>query len=993
MEAYSNQDIPFEQLVEYFNAPRDLSRHPIFQVMFVLQNNEREELRLGNIKATEIEINNLKAKFDLTLNITETDEGLNLKFEYASDLFRQETIERLCKYYTILINEFIQDPNKKLADICILSKVELENLKKGNKNSYEYEKDKVIHQLFEESVIKTPDRIAVTYEDHQISYELLNQKANQLAHFLIKQGVNLETRIAISVPRGPEMIIGLLAILKSGGTYVPIDSEYPIDRIRYILKDSKASIFLTTENIRKKLSLDDKKESSHNDAINNLKTISLEKDLITETLKSEKDTNPNIEVQADNLCYVIYTSGSTGKPKGINCVHRGMVNRLFYPNLLVSAPNNAIGCLQSNFAFIDAAWDIFSILTNNSRLVLYKELISKNINEAFKVWIMQGVERVTVTPSIVSVLVDEMKNDTQFIYDKGIAYLKVKNLKVTGEYFDISLSEGIFKISPIITDLFDCYGSTEATSVIYRNVNKDKSTTYSTNILSNTQIYILDEELNQVPMGAIGEIYIGGVGLARGYVGKPGLTAEKFIANPYADENNIGSRLYKTGDLGKYLPCGNIEFINRIDNQIKIRGFRIELGEIENILLKSNKVKQAVILAREDVVDQKRLIGYIVLTAQASKERALEQEIIVNLRELIAHYLPEYMQLSQIVILDKFPLTPNGKLDRKSLAAPEERAGISLYEAPEGLLEQKLAIIWQDILKIKKIGRNDNFFNLGGHSLNVLLMIAKIRSQESIEVPIDSIFKYPILRELAKNLEQFFKYSNFLIQRKKENEIIQITENIQEVDNPPLYLVHEGLGIIHPYFNLKNIVNNPVYAIEDPYIGKKRSGFININDMVNYYSDLISNHHQKYFSHKSISIGGWSFGAIVAYEIAITLSKKIQIDNLIIIDRHAKNEKDRLESLILNKSKHNIFDISRNYKLLSEYERTHSYNSQLTLIKAKVDSHMSVTADANLSINYYGWSKFVPQIILYEAEGNHYSLFSKDNAVSIGRILNNILKT
>ncbi|WP_425361109.1 amino acid adenylation domain-containing protein [Candidatus Tisiphia endosymbiont of Stenodema calcarata] len=980
--AYSNQDIPFEQLVEYLNAPRDLSRHPIFQVMFILQNNKQGELRFGDIKAKGIGTNNRQAKFDLTLNITETQEGLNLRFEYASDLFKQETIERLCNYYTSFIDEIIQNQDKRLSDILILDEIELTKLQTWNETKYEYPKDKTIHQLFEESVRRSPDRIAITYKDQQISYRVLNQRVNQLAHYLVKQGVGLETAIAISTPRSPKMIIGLLAILKSGGIYVPIDPEYPTERIHYMLEDGKTSILLTTKEIRdsldlSKIHLNNEGKSvasiSSNPYLKNIKIICLDGESLNKSLQSEIDTNPNIQIPADSLCYIIYTSGSTGKPKGVGVRHDGLSN-LVRTQINIFTIKEKTRVLQFASPSFDVhVSEIFTTIIKGASLHLVSKetLIDRNLFINFVN--SQKINLTTFPPSFLNNLSPQ-------------DMINIETIVVAGE----ALSKDLVDKWHQYKFLINAYGPTEST--VYASSFLYTTQAYSPNTIGrpihNTQIHILDSNLNQVPIGTTGEICIGGVGLARGYVGKPGLTSEKFIANPYGNKEEMGSRLYRTGDLGRYLADGNIEFIGRIDHQVKIRGFRIELGEIESILSQSNRIKQAVVLAREDIVGQKRLVGYVVLKEVSTKDEA-EQELIESLRELTAKSLPDYMQLSQIVILDEFPLTQNGKLDRKALPVPR-REGVGLYQAPEGLLEQKLAVIWQELLKIEKVGRNDNFFNLGGHSLVAILLISKIRRDEKIEVPLEDIFEHSTLKSFSKNLEKLSKYSKLLINSKSEGIIFKITDEIDEAYNSPLYLIHEGIGIIHPYINLKNILANPLYAIEDPYIGEEHSGFANINEMINYYAESIKRHHQKYHSYKPISIGGWSFGGIVAYEIAILLNELLQVDNLIIIDRHAQVKKDRTKNLILNKKQGNKPNINRNSKLLIDYKITQNYNSKLTLVKAKINSHMDIQSDNDLIDHYYGWGKFAKEVVVYEAEGNHYTLFHEDNIISIGKILNNL---
>ena len=577
----------------------------------------------------------------------------------------------------------------------------------------------VVHELFENSVASSPDRIAISYQEHQITYGVLNQKANQLSHYLIKQGVSLETPVAICTARSPDLIIGLLAILKAGGTYVPLDPDYPEERLQYMLDDSRAPIIITTSSVA-------------NNLPNNW-AMSIVLDEIIMDLSFESRNDPNTNIPADSLCYIIYTSGSIGKPKGVGVKHEGVINLIQEQRNRFKYSQQSKGLQFASMSFDAAVSEWGCALTEGVGLNLINKEDINSENYVSKYLINQA----TLPISII--------NTNSSIIDgyKGI-------LVLAGEKID--KKNLLFIKNNNHVQIINAYGPTEATvCVSCTETNKQLETIGRP--IHNTQIHILDKYLNELPIGSVGEIYIGGVGLARGYINNPSLTSEKFIANPFGD----GSRLYCTGDLAKYLPDGNIEFMGRADHQVKIRGFRIELGEIESILQKSIDIQQAVVLAREDIPGQKRLVGYVTLTQESkglhASQSSYEEELIKSLRELTNSSLPDYMQPSQILVLDSFPLTSNGKLDRKSLPAPEGREGIEGYQPPEGLLEQQLALIWSELLNIEKVGRNDNFFNLGGHSLVATQLISRIRQEQNIEVPLAAVFEHPTLKELAKSVE------------------------------------------------------------------------------------------------------------------------------------------------------------------------------------------------------------------------------------------------
>ena len=814
----------------------------------------------------------------------------------------------------------------------------------------------VVDELFENSVASSPDRIAISYQEHQITYGVLNQKANQLSHYLIKQGVALETPVAICVPRSPDLIIGLLAILKAGGTYVPLDPSYPEKRLNYILKDSQASLLLTTRKLKSKFS-------------KSIFTVMLDQRY------GQSITNPDVKVLPENLCYIIYTSGSTGRPKGVACRHDGLVNRLNHPNSLVKVKENNIGCLQTNSVFIDTTWDIFSLLTNNSKLCLYKEEVSRDINQAICIWNKHKISRVTITPSLLQELLSIHHNN---IFKRN-SLQNINHLKVTGEYLAPSLMQDCNN-SQFSTNaaLMDCYGATEATSIIYRKFSKNKDN--ATHYLSNTQIHILDKYLNELPIGSVGEIYIGVVGLARGYINNPSLTSEKFIANPFGD----GSRLYRTGDLAKYLPDGNIEFMGRADHQVKIRGFRIELGEIESILQKSIDIQQAVVLAREDIPGQKRLVGYVTLTQESKRlyasQSSYEEELIKSLRELTNSSLPDYMQPSQILVLDSFPLTSNGKLDRKSLPAPEGREGIEGYQPPEGLLEQRLALIWSELLNIEKVGRNDNFFSSGGDSIVSIQLVSRARSA-GIIFDVKQVFETPTIHGLVAS----FYAGNYT--RKNEIKVIQANRN-----KSPLILIHPIVGLSVAYLQLNKLIDHPIYSIDDPYYGEKVSGFKTIAEMATHYINLVKTKQKKgpYY------LGGWSFGGIVAIEMARILQEQRGniIGNIILIDsispycnRNKKWKNDDL--LIKDKNIHEILmNSNRNNYLLNSYS-SKFLDINVSLLKA---TNYSTEFEELINQRYNGWENYFSKIDVFNVPAHHAELFKDDTVRIVAKYINQILK-
>jgi amino acid adenylation domain-containing protein len=553
-----------------------------------------EEIKLGDLKLNHVRTREALSKFDLTLHIVETEKGLYIGYEYATDLYDEEHIKRISNYYVKFIEHILNNPNAYISEIQILDKTELTQLDKWNDTQHEYPKDKCVHKLFEEVVEDSKDRIAVVYEDQQLTYEILNQSANQLGHYLRKNQVAPETLVGISVPRGLELIIGLLGILKSGGAYVPLDPEYPKDRLEYMLEDAGVNVLLTTTDLKEQF-----KEYKG-------KIICLDK----KEYINESTANLNIRILSDNLAYVIYTSGSTGKPKGVGVKHSSFINYLLWARVFYVKNETEQVLLHGSSAFDMAITSIYVPLINSQSIDILKgdfseEEINRSVGRNKKSFVKLTPSHLVLLQSFLGLKLCRL-TDSLVV---GGEVLTEENIRYWGREFK--------KIK-----IYNEYGPTE-TTVACSAYKLDEKIKYKKDIpignpIYNVQIHILDGYLNPVPMGSIGEIYIGGAGLARGYLNSPSITAEKFVPNPFVDnkavkrEENGGSRLYKTGDLGRYLEDGNIEFLGRIDHQIKIRGYRIELGEIESTIQSVEGIKQCVVLAREDIENQKRLVAYYV---------------------------------------------------------------------------------------------------------------------------------------------------------------------------------------------------------------------------------------------------------------------------------------------------------------------------------------------------------------------------------------------
>lgn len=744
MGAYAHQQVPFEQIVERLQPERSLSHSPLFQVMLVLQNNEQGTLELPGLTLSPVEQQGASiAKYDLTLSVTESTEGLRLGWEYNTDLFEQGTIARMAQHFDVLIRALLAEPEKSVFDTEMLSVQERDQLlSEWNDTQKAFASEKCIHELFESVARSQPNAIAVTFEEQQLTYKELNQRANQLAHYLMdKKQVKPDTRVGICIERSLEMVVSILAVLKAGGGYVPLDPDYPQARLLYMLEDAQLSTILTKKSVLTSLPF----LREHG--------VFLDDDEFADHLQSYPCTDPHGQgLTSDHLAYVIYTSGSTGNPKGVMVEHQALFNRIDWMHRQYGCDTNDQILQKTPFSFDVSVWEFLWPLTVGAGLVLAKPEGHKDPDYLTKLIRDRKVTKLHFVPSMLS---------SMLAFDYFSHCESLRQVFCSGEALSLHQVEQFRAICPW-AELHNLYGPTEAAiDVSYWDCSKSHAGFNSVPIgqpIQNIKLIVLDKHLNPVPVNVAGELHIGGVGLARGYLNRPELTAEKFIQIPPGIEEIIEGRLYKTGDLVRWLPNGNLEFLGRIDHQVKIRGFRIELGEIESNIDRLNDVKESIVIAKEDAVTgDRRLQAYVVTNdAQEGNARTITEsrEIIENLRSQLRQMMPDYMVPSAFVLLDSLPLTTNGKVDRKALPEPESSVQQATYVAPKTEMEILVCNIWEEVLGTDRVGIEDNFFHLGGHSLLAVKLAANLERAFSKSVPLRTILGSPTVTEQVKFLKE-----------------------------------------------------------------------------------------------------------------------------------------------------------------------------------------------------------------------------------------------
>jgi amino acid adenylation domain-containing protein len=721
IDAYTHQDLPFEKLIKALQPNRDLSYNPLFQVMFVLQN----PASYGIWKTEELDTET--AKFDVLLSMIDSKEGLIGTLEYSTDLFNVDTIARMVGHFQTLLESIVSNFNQHISDLPILTPAEGQTLLiDWNNTKVDYPQEACIHKLFEAQVEKTPDAVAVLFENQKLTYQELNNRANQLAHYLQNLGVKPETLVGICMERSVEMVVGILAIMKAGGAYLPLDPLLPPERLAFMLEDAQLALLLVQPHLvyelpphQAKLVTIDKEGAEFNDY---------------------SQANPVSSVQLENIAYVIYTSGSTGKPKGAINTHKGLCNRLLWMQDTYQLTASDRILQKTPFSFDVSVWEFFWTLFTGATLVVAKPGGHQDASYLIQLIAQQQITTLHFVPSMLQV----------FLEEPGLENChNIKRVICSGEVLPFELQERFFE--RLQAELHNLYGPTEAAIDVTSwccQANKNQRIVPIGRPIANTHIYILDQQLQPLPIGIPGELYIGGAGLARSYWNRAELTNEKFISSPFEPEK----RLYKTGDLARYRGDGTIEFLGRIDHQVKLRGFRIELEEIEAVIAQHQTVRETVVIANEN-----RLIAYVVTEQKTS--------VSVNeFRHFLNKKLPEYMLPCAFVFLEALPLTINGKVDRRALPAPENlRPELATnYQAPQSEVEKTIAKVWKQILQLEKVGIHDNFFDLGGHSLQVVQVNNKLREFLNRDLSVVEIFQNPTIKSLAEHLSQKLSASTTL---------------------------------------------------------------------------------------------------------------------------------------------------------------------------------------------------------------------------------------
>src|SRR5215213_8237694 len=729
--AYAHQDLPFGKLVQELRPTQDPSLNPVAQAAFIyLDFPELKTMESMGLEVTPLVIDNGASRFDLTLALTETDDGFNGSFEYISELYERPRMERMAKHLETLLEHVVADPDRRIRELPLLTRRERRQLLYDfNDTRRDPQPAGTIHRLFEAQAARTPDAPALESGGASLSYRELNRRADRLARRLRALGVGPEVRVGLVLERSAEQIIGLLGVLKAGGAYVPVESSAPRERVRYVLADAGVRVVVTQGGLAEGLLAEDVEVLE----INGLDWSEEEKG---DAVESEVGVE---NVESGNAAYVIYTSGSTGEPKGVVVSHASLVNSILAPFAPTPEPITASLFLMS-YAFDASLLSIFTALTQGAKLTIPREGEQADPARVARLIAEGGVSTIFSVPSFYELLLEQASAEQ---------LRPLRAVHVGGEVCTPELVGRHQELLPQ-TRFFNVYGPTEATlwcaSYEFREGDAGRPTSVG-RPSHGMQAYVLDEHLQPAPVGIAGELFIGGAGVARGYLGRPGLTAEKFVPHPYG--NAGGERLYRTGDRARFTQTGEIEYLGRLDHQVKLRGYRIELGEIEAVLSRQEGVREAAAVVREDEPGDKRLVAYLVFEAG-------QEATPGKLRDALSERLPGYMMPSAFVLMEELPRTSSGKVNRLALPAPDaaQSAGSAPYEAPRTMTEEMLAKIWAGVLGLERVGVHGNFFEQGGDSLLATKLAFQVRRVFDIELPLTTLFRNPTVADLALLVEE-----------------------------------------------------------------------------------------------------------------------------------------------------------------------------------------------------------------------------------------------
>ncbi len=817
LEAQAHQDLPFEQLVEALRPERSLSYSPLFQVMFNHQNRgtgNASEAHTSSLVLEGLDWESRTAQFDLSLNVSEEASGIQASFGYATDLFDAATVERMGRHWQRLLSGMLATPEALIDSLAILDADERAQLVDDwNATATDYPLEQPVHRAFEAHAARSPEQPALVFGTTQLSYAALNACANRLAHALIERGVGPDSLVGVAMERSVEMVVALMAVLKAGGAYVPVDPEYPAERQAYMLEDSGVGLVLSQSHLRLP-------------AADSLLRIDLDRDDVW--LQGYSAANPDVELSAANLAYVIYTSGSTGKPKGAGNSHAALANRLCWMQQAYALDGSDTVLQKTPFSFDVSVWEFFWPLLSGARLVMAAPGDHRDPAKLVELITREAVTTLHFVPSMLQAFLQ---------HSQVSRCASLQRIVCSGEALPVDAQQQVFAKLPQ-ANLYNLYGPTEAAIDVthWTCVDEGKDAVPIGKPIANLGCHILDGTLEPVPVGVLGELYLTGKGLARGYHRRPLLTAERFVASPFAR----GERMYRTGDLARYRPDGVIEYAGRIDHQVKLRGLRIELGEIEARLLEHPDVREAAVLA----VDGTHLVGYVVLDDAPAHWRE-------SLGAHLAAQLPAFMVPAQWVVLERMPLSPNGKLERKALPRPDAVTLQRAYAPPHSPLERQVAQVWQDVLGVECVGLDDNFFELGGHSLLLLLVKERLATQCGLTLTVNQLMTRPTVRALAADAPQ------------APSLIVDLNGH---PDGPALFLFHPSFGSAHCYKALAMALRQDM-----PVRGVICRALVDPLGEVPAWERMVEDYGQQILAAQPQGpyyLGGWSLGGNLALQVA-----------------------------------------------------------------------------------------------------------------------------
>ncbi|MCY8633151.1 non-ribosomal peptide synthetase DhbF [Bacillus spizizenii] len=863
LAAYENQDLPFERLVEVLNPARSRATHPLFQIMFAFQNTPDAELNLPDMESS-LRIHSVgSAKFDLTLEISEnrladgTPNGLEGLLEYSTDLFKQATAQALADRLMRLLEAAESDPDQQIGNLDILAPEERSSMVTDWQSVSEKIPHACLPEQFEKQAALSPEAIAVVCEDQSLSYAELNERANRLARMLISEGVGPEQFVALALPRSLEMAVGLLAVLKAGAAYLPLDPDYPADRIAFMLEDAQPAFIMTNT-----------KAAENIPPAENVPRIVLDDPELAEKLNTYPAENPSNTDRIQplsplNTAYVIYTSGSTGVPKGVMIPHQNVTRLFAATDHWFHFSSDDIWTMFHSYAFDFSVWEIWGPLLHGGRLVIVPHHVSRSPEAFLRLLVKEGVTVLNQTPSAFYQLMQAEREQS----DLGQA-LSLRYVIFGGEALELSRLEDWYNRHPENRpQLINMYGITETTvHVSYIELDRSMAALRANSLIGcgipDLGVYVLDERLQPVPPGVAGELYVSGAGLARGYLGRAGLTAERFIADPFGPP---GTRMYRTGDVARLRADGSLDYVGRADHQVKIRGFRIELGEIEEALVQHSRLEDAAVIVREDQPGDKRLAAYVIPSLEDTIDTA-------ELRKYAAERLPDYMVPSAFVTMKELPLTPNGKLDRKALPTPDFAV---TGRGPRTPQEEILCDLFMEVLHLPRVGIDDRFFDLGGHSLLAVQLMSRIREALGVELSIGNLFEAPTVAGLAERLEMGSSQSalDVLLPLRTSG------------DKLPLFCVHPAGGLSWCYAGLMTNIGTdyPIYGLQARGIGQREELPKTLDDMAADYIEQIRTVQPKGPYH----LLGWSLGGNVVQAMATQLQNQgEEVSLLVMLDAY-----------------------------------------------------------------------------------------------------------